>query len=350
MDTSLVCPLDESDIEVIDASGYHGGSILNCTPNLLFHFHKKEIMANTMNFQFSNELLDVIHRYETLFKERDIVTWKALAIIFGDAGVTLSTVDKKYLDSLLDCKLLLSIFYTILDNISEIHKDTDIVNKMIHLINNTQKENDCIENEKIHFLKEIWEKVNEKLKSLPRYEEFKNMFFYDFKQVLNSLEYTSLSTTCPEIINSTELEIYNSHGTMIFLINGMDLMASPDFDKQELGYVRTIFWHAQQIARTSKTVGTWKRNVKEKDLSSDMINYALTQGVVTLKDIYKQNQSELSSSVENSIVLSYFKNKITSDFKNIFNMKNKIRSINLDSYIQGLKNVINSHLACDGYI
>jgi hypothetical protein len=317
------------------------------TTELFKPMDKKEILKQVQSFTLSNDVKYFVDEYEKIFSERSRFEWKWLGTVFRDAGVTLSSIDEKYLDSITDCKILFCLLYIILDDVAEVHKDEDQLKEMLEIFNNNSVKK---YNKKIILLKELWQFLQNKLAQFPRYEEFKDVFMYDFKQVLNSAEYSILINKNPELINSTEIDIYDSHGMVVFLINGIDLMVSPDFDKSELAKLRSIFWHSQQMARIGNSLGTWKREIKEKDSSSGVMSYALTKNIVTLDEIENLDEIQLKEKIENSDFKAYYMKKWAKDFSEIQNLKASIKSIDINQYINGLKNVLNYHIACDDLI
>jgi hypothetical protein len=77
---------------------------------------------------------------------------------------------------------------------------------------------------------------------------------------------------------------------------------------------------------------------------------AISKNIVNLSDLEKLNEKELISRIENSYVIQYFINKWESDYSEIKTLKQNIKSIDIDSYENGLKNVLKFHLACSGQI
>ena len=77
--------------------------------NILNDFDKKEILLKISNFELSKDFLNYFQEYEMIFKERNIFLYKFLGKIFKETGVTLSTVDKRYSNSITDDKLFLTM-------------------------------------------------------------------------------------------------------------------------------------------------------------------------------------------------------------------------------------------------
>jgi len=312
-------------------------------------FKKKPILESVYNYTLSDNLNYFIDEYEHLFGKRNRFLWKWLGVIFKESGVTLSTVDREYLDSTVDNKILITIITVVLDDIAEYYKDGELLGMILEMWNHgTKLIGGYKENEKVMFVKKLWDHLMKELSKYPRYEEFKNIFIYDFNQMLNTIRYSYLTNLNPEIINLQEAEIYGCHNMIVYLYNGIDLMASPDFDKGDLPRLRTVFWYAQQMARAGNWLSTWKRELSEKDFSSGVFGYAASKDNLNISDIEKIGRDEVISKIESSDVYEYLIDSWEHNYEKIKKLKNTIKSIDMDAYTNGLENVLKFHLATEG--
>jgi len=135
---------------------------------------------------------------------------------------------------------------------------------------------------------------------------------------------------------------------IVFLLNGIDLMASPQFDKNELSNLRTIFWSAQQMARIGNWLSTWKRELKEKDICSGVLAYAISSKILNIDDIKQLKEDNIVKKIENSGAYQYFGSSWKRNYEKIKGMKGTIKSIDMDKYITGLENVFKFHMASEG--
>lgn len=310
--------------------------------------NRQEIIEKMNNYVLSEDVKNFINEYERLFGERNIFLWKFLGTVFEEAGVTLSSVDKRYLNSLTDNKILLSLLYTIIDDVADIYQDEKLLKEMLQILNNGSNVEISEKNEKILLVKKLWEHILKEISKYPRFEEFKDVFMYDFKQVLNSTDYSCLINNNPEMLNSNEMEIYDCHGMIVFLVNGIDLMASPELNKEDLPHLRTVFWHAQQMARIGNWLSTWKRELKENDISSGVFAYAFSKKILDIDDIRELTVNEVIKKIENSDTHEHFLNVWTRNHSKIKSLKDNIKSVDIDAYIAGLENVIKFHMASKG--
>jgi len=341
-----------------DYVNYQGGYInVNETqPSINFSLqdalgdiNKQEILKKISNYSLSEEVKSFVDEYEQNFGERNIFLWKFLGTVFKEAGVTLSTIDKKYFDSITDDKLLFTIICAILDDVAELHRDKELLNEMISVLTTSRVEKIYENNEKIIFIKQLWKHLINKLKTYPRYEEFKDIFIYDFKQMLNALQYSYLVNENPKMLNLNETTNYDCHNMMVFIYNGIDLMVSPDFDYNELPYLRNAFWYAQQMARIGNWLSTWKREVKEKDISSGVFAYVFSNKIIEYNDFETLSTNEIIERIENSDVNEYFMNIWKENYGKLVSLKEEIKSVDMDRYIKGLEKVIKFHMASEGF-
>jgi len=309
---------------------------------------KQEILKKIINYKLSDDVKYFVEEYEKVFTERNVFLWKFLGTLFKDSGITLSTVDKKYVDSTIDIKLVFSILCGVLDDVADVQKDKKLLAKMSEIVINGPNTNEQTKNEKMALITKMWNYLTNELSKLPRYKEFKDIFEYDLKQFLNAFEYSCLVNENPGILNLQERENYDCHNMMVFLFNGIDLMASPEFNKEDLPHLRTAFWHAQKMARIGNWLSTWKRELKQNDIGSGVFTYAISKKILDIADIRKCSENEIIRKIENSDTYEHFFGAWTENYQKLKSLKNEIKSVDMNAYITGLENVIKFHMASEG--
>jgi len=309
---------------------------------------RENIIEKIKQYALSENVIYFSKKYEKYFDERNAFLWQFLGSVFTETGATLSTVDKKYFDSVTDIKIIISILCGILDDVADVHKDKELLNNMINVIYKKENQHSNSKDEKVSFIKEIWSFLLKELRKLPRYNEFKDMFMYDFKQFLNTFEYSCLINKNPDMICLRESENYDAHNMMVFIFNGIDLMASPTFSKDDLPHLRTAFWHAQRMARIGNWVSTWKRELKQNDLSSGVFSYAISKKILDKNDLNNLPKEEIISRIERSDAYKFFMDSWAQNHQELDSLRGKIKSIDMESYVNGLKNVIKYHLSTEG--
>jgi len=342
----------------LDAVGFQGGnlSMSISTPEIkpssmeiLQDFNKQELLERVSKFTLSDDVKYFVEGYERIFGERDVFLWKFLGTVHKEAGVRLSTVNNGYIDSITDNKILISILCCILDDVIDVHKDKELFNAMIELMNKGTIEEEFKQNVKILYLEKLWNYLINELSKYPRYEEFKDIFMFDFKQFLNNFEYSYLVNNHPMYINLNDMDNYSCHNMMVYLYNGIDLFASTeDLKNEDLPHLRTAFWHAQQMARIGNWLTTWKRELKERDISSGVFSYSFSNKIIDIDDIGKLPDDEIIYRIENSGMYEYFMSIWSKNYAKLVSLKDKIQSVDMDAYVNGLENVIKFHMASEG--
>lgn len=310
---------------------------------------KEKILEQVFKYELSDSIQQFVNKYDQIFGKRSNFLWKWLGVVYKKSGVTLSTVDPKLLDSVTNTKILFTMFFSILDDISEFYKDEKLMESMLNIATNSPDVNDIEKNEKLLFFKELCNHFQKDISKYPRYKEFKEIFTYDFNQMINSVRFCYLMNKNPEYMNLQEIEIFESYNMIVFLLNGIDLMASPEFDTKDLSSLRTVFWNAQQMARIGNWLSTWKREIKENDICSGVIAYALAENIITIDDLKKLNEKKIIHEIENSNVVDYFTNTWNKRYQTIKKIKNSIESVDMDKYLGGLETLIKLHLASEGF-
>lgn len=310
---------------------------------------KEKILEQVFKYELSDSVQHFVNKYDQIFGKRTNFLWKWLGVVYKESGVTLSTVDPKLLDSVTDAKILFTMFFSILDDISEFYKDEKLLESMLGIVSDSPTVSNIEENEKLFLFKELWDHFQKDVSKYPRYKEFKDIFKYDFNQMTNSVRFCYLMNKNPEYMNLQEIEIFESYNMIVFLLNGIDLMASPKFEIEDLSHLRTVFWNAQQMARIGNWLSTWKREIKEKDFCSGVIAYALSEHIITIDDLKNLNEKKIIHKIENSNVVDYFTNTWNKRYQTIKKFKNSIESVDMDKYLGGLETLIKLHLASEGF-
>jgi len=278
------------------------------------------------------------------FNNRNEFLWKWSYSLMSCEDFIFSSVEKKYFALLAKTKTLLIMFITLLDDTADKFKDKKMLDKLSKIpFENDIKNSDSY----INLVFDIWKNIYEKISRLQRFKEFKEMFMFDLMLLINAFYYSILINKQSQMLNVLENKIYSSHNMGMFLYADIDLMASPSFNKKELGAMRTIIWHAQQMARIGNWVSTWKRELNENDISSGVIAYALKKRIITLSDL-NRDRNEIIKKIENSDMKDYFLNEWKRHYHNIQNLGIKVKSIDIKRYLKGLEMVLKYHLASEG--
>ena len=102
------------------------------------------------------------------------------------------------------------------------------------------------------------------------------------------------------------------------------------------------------MARIGNWLSTWKREIKEEDVCSGVLAYALSHKILELDDIKQLNEDEIIEKIEDSDAYQYFDSSWKQNYDKINGLKDTVKSVDMDKYIAGLENVFKFHMASEG--
>jgi hypothetical protein len=316
-------------------------------------FYKSMEQIKEMNIP--DEMLYYIEKYEEICGDRDRFLWNWVQSLTTsrNPGFMFSTVPEEYTQHIGSLKTILTIFVATLDDIADKYKDKELLEKCLDVpfeeeCIDTRNINDINKIKRIKLAEEIWDNINLELMSLPRYEEFKDIFTFDIKQLLNSLHHSYVINVNPYLINLKEAEIYANHNMTFYLYSDIDLMASPSFDFKDLPYLREVIWRAQKMARIGNWLSTWEREIKEGDFSSGIFAYAISNKILNVEDLDKKNKEEIVELLKKHDIEKHFLEKWQDNYNQINNITSNINSIDINQYLEGLEQILSYHLASKG--
>lgn len=314
---------------------------------------QEELFEAVSNLILPQEIEELIKEYKEAGGKRNNFLWKWSLLVFKEAGIMFSNVKKEYFKVLPNTKVVLTLFITLQDDISDKYKDQALLKELLKIPFNMESVNFNLFNDDqknyIRFTIKVWKYIETKIKEFPNYEIFKDVFEYDLKQLLNSMAYSELVNKNPNMINLKEAGIYGCHNMAVFLYTDIDLMAAENFNVNELGDLRNIVWNAQQMARIGNWLSTWKREVKEKDFTSGIIAYAIKKGIVRNNDLLELNADELIKKIDVPAIKNFFMSSWKKNYEEINSFSSTITSIDIKKLLDGLKKLLELHLLSEGY-
>jgi hypothetical protein len=251
----------------------------------------------------------------------------------------LSSIDEDLLEDLCIDKTKLSVFAILVDDLADnsLTRNQRLLEESINIPwNGTKKYHDPY----LEAIRVIWNESIFSIQDYPRFEEFKDLFYFDLKQFLNSICYGSLVNSM-EMANYVETKSHSYHNMMVLLFCDMDLMCSPDFDKDELGKLRPILHWVQDITHIGNILSTYRREIEEQDFSSPIISIALSEGVLD-KDTVKNDPKKALENVE--YIIPYFKKRAEENFQRIKDYSDTIYSVDIKDFYKQTKKAWNRYL------
>ncbi len=273
------------------------------------------------------DVQEAIRLYKSVGNRNADFLFKWLYKTYQD--IYLPCIDMTFKERLAEDKTKLTIFDVLGDDLSDNPKMLNIarLKKFIQIpwnFKNKQK------NPYLEVARKIWKDCIRSVKTYPGFVDIKRMFYFDLKQVLSSMEYSSLVNT-DMVNNSIEMKIFPPHGCMVMLHCDMDLMCSPKFDKKDIGNMRAMFFLAQKVSHIGNVLNTYPREFEEQDMSCPLISLALRKGMITKDDLGKEYLLPKIRKLE-----PIFKIEAKNYIKMIKSYENKIKSVDVVGFSESL--------------
>ena len=256
----------------------------------------------------------------------------------------LTSIDLSYKKLLALDKTKLTIFDVLVDDLADNAKlrNRRFLEEAIRIPWNGSKK---YSNPYLEVSKKIWTDCINSIKRYPRYDEFKDIFFFDLDQVMNSMRYSYLINTS-DFSNLAEDEMYLNHGVMVILHCDMDLMCSPDFDYNELKKLRPVLHHVQDVAHIGNMLNTYPKEIVEVDFSSPIISMGLREGLINKTMIIKDPELTLANLKP---LVMRFEERMRNNLDVIKAQADEIKSIDICDFYDRLNNVWQEFLKREQY-
>lgn len=251
----------------------------------------------------------------------------------------ISSVDPTYREILTLDKTKLTIVDVLIDDLADNYelRNQELLEKAVRIPWNPKKK---YRHKYLEVTRKIWLECMKSIKHYPRYNEFKELFFFDLDQVLDSARYSFLVNTM-EIDNELENRLYIHHGTMVIMHLDMDLMCSPNFNKNELWKLRPVMHYVQDVCHIGNMLNTYPREINERDLSSPIISLGLRKGLITKEDIIKDPEKAIERLRK---LEPYFKKRVEENLKKIEKHAKDLESVDLNEFSRKLRRVFKCFL------
>jgi hypothetical protein len=340
---------DEENIQAIVNTAIRKEGILAFVNKISNPASLSERISAIQNFSLSLEVQDFISEYSK-YGDRDGFIWKW--VYEGLRLTALSSVESTLWNKVQTIKLLGVMLDVMLDDAADQIQDKALVEQMLLIpfeesfIDRTKISSDHIEY--FEFTVKLWKEIENRSQSLPRYLEFKDLLEFDYRQLLNCMRYALIVNDDPRRLNLAEHDLYQPHNMHMMVSSTLDLMASPRFDARETGMLREVVWNAQVMGRIGNAVTTWQRELKDQDYTSGIFAMALSRGVLTADDLKNMEPAEieehlLSACLEEAFLIEWGKRR-----ESIAEMTTRINSIDIETLLNGLENLIAMHLGSRG--
>jgi hypothetical protein len=198
------------------------------------------------------------------------------------------------------------------------------------------------------FTQRVWTEIHSRLRRYPRYEEFRELLDYDYRQLANVMRYSHLSNAHPELLNLVEHDLYTPHNMHIMICATIDMMCSPSFDRREIGKTRELVWYAQCMGRIGNLVTTWRRELDEHDFTSGVYASALSQGDLSIDELLSQNLDLIEAAINEGKHEQFFLDRWQRHRQFLLSRAETIRSFDVNQLVRGLEKLFCLHLGSRG--
>ena len=310
----------------------------------------KAEIAYVLNKQLNPDLMRWVDGYAQVGK-RNLYLWKWVRQ--GVEVTSLSCVDPGLLDSVCDVKVLGVVLDVLLDDIADRGGDPQLLEQLLSMpfddrrlnLSQVQPEDRAY----AEFTIDLWQEIKRRTRPLPLFEKFAAIWRYDYLQLFNGMRYSHLINSDVALLNLAEHDLYSPHNMHIMVSSTVDLMASPAFDRRELGRLRDVVWHAQCMGRIGNLITTWERELPDGDFTSGIYARAVAEGDVTLDMLQAKDQAAIARAIRAGGHEDYFLERWALLRRRLVEFAPRIRSVDIDALLKGYERLIRLHLGSRGY-
>ncbi len=310
--------------------------------------HPVALIEELRQICLSDTIEEARREYEQV-GDRDSFLWKWVRR--GVEITSLSCVEEARWDHVCDTKTLGVMFDVLVDDVADKHGDAEFLERLIAVTEGKHVSSARLGEEQrayLRFSEEVWRRIGTRVESYPRYQEFREILEYDYRQLMNVMRYSLLIQKHPQMMNISEHDAYLPHNMHMIISGTMDLMASPRFDAKELGRLRQVLWFAQEMGRIGNLVTTWEREIGERDFSSGVFALGLTERTLTVEDLLSDDHDRIARTIREAGVEGRFLARWHELRRRIIEMAEGFSSVRVEGLVEGLESLIQLHLASRG--
>jgi hypothetical protein len=298
------------------------------------------------------DIKPLIKRYDEVTMDRNQLLWKWLWHVFP--RFRLSSVSEDSTGSARRAKFCFSMYMTVLDDISENHRDRSTFEagrRIPFQDGSVEADHPDTDAEILDLLNRVWAETERHLREAPRSERFRELFEFDLRQSLNTMDYNRLINEGPQMANRSGITRYDTHNMLLFLYVDIDLAFSPAFEAAELGTLRDITWEAQKLARIGNWITTWERELREDDYTSKVIVEAMERGVVSREEL--QSETVPDEAIVQRLKDTSIEHDLLLDWNNIYGRlrtrDHGLETVDVEDFLDGMRYLLEVDVKMRGY-
>ncbi|SFR66706.1 hypothetical protein [Halogeometricum limi] len=290
-------------------------------------------------------IVELSNEYDRRVGDRDVFLWKWIHTLFD--AFTLPCVPSEAWEEVKEAKTVFTMFITVLDDVADRSGDGatfEQARRIPYSPESVDSEAPGVDTEVVEFAAKLWDDVNERLTDAPCYEEHLDVFRFDIRQALNAMEYARVVNDNKDIANMAESRHHGPFNMVMFPYAGMDLMWTPDFDRNELGELRNLLLDLQKMARIGNWVTTWERELFENDYTAGVVVEALDENIITTDD----DPENAIAAINEHEVVDQFEEEWERRYREVSARDYGIDSFDADTLVRGMRTVMEFHLGSYG--
>src|SRR5687768_8228732 len=309
-----------------------------------------QIIAEIKQVTFSPYLQEWIRSYESV-GQRGRFLWQWC--LKGVRMTTLPSVETALRSHVVETKLLGILFCSLIDDIADREQDAEMLEMAIAASSN-QWAIERLEfwsgrrRSYLEMICKVWNEVWTRCSTYPRFRDFEPLLKFDNEQVQIAMRYALLSNQCPGLLNVIEHDLYQPNNMQMIFMATVDLCASPDFNSDELGIAREVFWHAQRMGRIGNMITTWEREVLDRDFTSGIFAFAIHRGILSAADLRNLPAHEIMTALEAHDCQEHFMNEWKAHRTQMLRKLKRVKSVDLMPYLNGVEELFRTHLGSRG--
>lgn len=274
--------------------------------------------------------------------------------VHGAELTSLPCVDRDLADHVRDTKVLAIFLAVLLDDAVDVRRDTRLLGEVLEVVrtgrlpttaNRTPNVRKYLETTLV-FVREF----EDRTRTYPRYEEFASLLRFDCEQFENAVRYGDLVGEDLELLSEVEHDLYLPHGMHMLAFATLDLMCSPAFARRDLGRLREAIWHAACMGRAGNVLGTWHREILQRDFTSGVFARALLRGDLSIDRLSSEPPESIAAIVESCGHESAYRSRWLQHRDEFVRAIRAIDSVDLLPLVEGQDRFCRMHLAGRGRI
>lgn len=307
---------------------------------------KKRIDA-TVNMKLPADMQKWVDEYNKIGR-RNPLTWKRT--YRHSCVVNFSATNKDNKVFLENTKFLMFMFIIALDDVADVWQSKKLLNEISKIPYEEKyiEWNKLNEKEKIYtkFVLKLWKTLLKRLKTFPNYKMFEELFEYNIKQMLNGRQYGYLVNRKPYLINKIEIQAYlpvSVCSMQILADFTIDFMFDPKISINEYSKIRDIAFRVQHMTRRGNWVSGWVKELEEVDLTSGVVAYAYSEGIISLEELENITADNYMQAVE-KIRKSNVEKELLQEWEDNYNqamtIAKEIKSTNAVKYVAAIEELL----------